>query len=1123
MRRVPHFALLGAISAFAIVAPAQNDALPLPTPHTSRITITDPLPWLEALLGNDDLQLLVRGGSVGDLLKVWGGIEIDSVDPARALRALPLASPWLPTAIEVGFPARSTRLPPLLAEFVQLVTLQGATFELDDETAATAARKTLRPEFLRTIEAVSDCPFSLRLRFRTARGADDALELCEGVFLGIKEQSGLGSIDHRGDGMRFTIAPANEWTRVEFAELLDQTDLIADVEDPAVDDYWRWASSHALRIEVDVADTELRVVLGDDQRGIRSTSFPALPEPDGGNTLLEYRVDYTPMQAVAERMLARTQRWQPTAIGKIASLTDTERLLDDVTRTALAIQAAPRATNARLSWSATGLQWLAVSTGEPGVDLRGQPLLELMPDNVAWYAFDGRSTPDATVLGWMQRIEQLLGFQASRDSATAERAEQSLDSWFERLGPLRDLIVHQAPTHWQPPSAWFVTCGPRDASNSRIGSVAPDLLVATTCRGQNGGLPFVRELLTTLLPDRDPSDFDADLGLGIPTVSLPLPRELASGSTPQPHAFAIDDVLVFSTSVRASKDLLASRDVRRDLDVPKAGALVAASATTGRRLAIVMARLGEVVARVLAEVSGAREPWSPATERIALATSAIAGSLELLGNVRSTTTRRGRSTTTRTEVRFASAAPADVAPVLAAARRAAGDWPQNVAVLVARGRCRTGRSVGTFELATSRSGCRNRITGASPQTNVVDEAGGWTHQFGTIHQDIHPFEGDMIRAFNGAATASWSRATHWRSVRLHPDRLPFEAPIVLCRGPASGREFGFEVDIATGQTKKLYPLLGPTPAESLPATIEDYRAALGRNLPHTIRLPPGLPWSAFEIENWTTAKTLPDLRRPQPAAANLDGAPKVPVTRARWGEPMVKLDSPAGTIWAILDLADARLRLSSTGAEILGLDSTVDGPIAIPGLRLGPLDLSGHDFVVSPEVTNTPADAEPPGPNARVGFAALTRVVAEIDFATPSVRLFAPGSAPIDGFEFAPMRYNQGLLYTTVEFGDRGRREFPVMFFAPTPIGFVNHASWTDDFFDGQPIRPGNAGARRAGFVLTAWPEIRIGAARFEDVSCMIPRTRLRSLGAPFPGMLGQGLAKAYLLDIPNGRIGFRR
>lgn len=1120
--------------ALARPAEAQQPSAPLtcPTDHTNRVVIEDPLPWLEALLRNPGIQAELRGGSLGDFLEL-ANIE-RSPEPKQWLALLKQASHLIPVRTTLAFTPNEAATPSQMLRIALLCHLLSAVDGVDDEAAAARERPALQKELLQALDELAAVRVSLLLECRDERAAEDCIEACLEFAEGMAQQTDSLHVNHGPEGARVVFLPAKALDRDLVAAFLVEFGAIEDEDDPALDDCWRWLAARSLSIEMTQRGSRVRFLLATDvEAAPLQVAAPAMqaPAPSGAAPIASLVLDRRPELAATARLTETWGRWSKTEVGKAARQEDPEHLLADV---AYVIATADRSVTARcasLGWSQQGLEWQERLDGGAAHDLRGDPIAALIPLGAAGFSLDAAGAPADLVMQQLFQVEMGLTRAAMSEGSRGDGStfQELLDLYYQRVGPLHDLLAGPGMHLWRAPSAWLL---PQAAEATfRLGTSswtapAPALLFVVTKATPEGGLPFARRLFTALAngpgTPNVATNLERDLGLGVPTVALPTAL-LGDGAESDPdatlHAFELADRLVFSTSARASKELLAR--VGKTPWVPMNGdaPLLGCRATTGIRLGLLAGQLGTLATqRLLAAETekAARE----ATVLFTVAGSAIAGLLRQFGTIRETTRAIGGATVTEGVARFARSEEAtDPAPLLARARERLGPWPAGAAALVAEGTCSYLDTENHFRFVFTEDGrFLNHIDGPSPEANCWDGKAGW----GVCDEIVHPM-GRMDQQHLGlmslVMSGQWAAQGLATGLRCSVDTLPGEGPGFTWHLPDSAHVSGFWLDPDT-----LLPCGfdfdgACPPDESRYGSVAEFRAFHGRQLPHRI----GIGDAVFRVDRWEVLAALDAAAwncPQQPEAASFAGPPAAELRIAEANGMEVHVIRGEASAWLGIDLLGYRTELTMSAAKSLGIPGEVGHWTRAPSLTIGPMTLRNQlVFLVK-----DPSDKEKATRGGAIGYSLFARCCAELDVSATKLELYPPGHFADRQAPFTPLTQGARTVLVDVALDDETTMPFALGFGNAAPLNLNNLDSLHPDTLAKQHVRPVGAFGARYGLLTTQWRNPRIGAANLGNCPTLLPANRAAPSRGNFAGFFGRSLLEdgfRLLIDLPGNRIAF--
>lgn len=1122
---------LGCALAAAAPTTGQDPAttLPVPAVHTCYVTVTDPTRWLLELLENPILEGEVSGGSLGDLFKVGGVRNPSAALAATAVRAV---LPQIPAEVTVAFPPAVGKQFGQLLRLMVLSGLADATFVLDDWDEGQAARQELRADVLSTLDSLTRLQASVRIRCRDEYAAEDLYDAFGAAMDELGAEAPFLQVTHRGMSMRVAIVPGGDMRKADFAELLDATSFIVDTDDPAVDDFWRWFQRASWGVEVEQQGDIVRFVLGN-ANGDPEPQLAA-PAPAGTNTAVSFAIDGRPFTAELDALLALWRHWQDTPVGRKLAEFDTERGITDLEFLATTMRKSDGRMAANLGWDGTGVHWRIRDEAVGPIDLRGHGILRLLPPDPYLYSFDGATSLAETMVSTLQQIEGAMDQRLDRavdaeDEEKQAAIEAEIASYYERVGPLRDLLTTDGVRLWHAPTATIVsgtTKADLPVGEQSMHLQLPGVALVSSFREPAGGLPFARRLLQETAKamrfEGVTENLDRDLGLGVPAVSL---KVLSGEQAPVLHAFEFGEHLVLSTSLALSRQMLAAAAQTPRLTFPAGSPVQATAATTGTRLAMVIARLGESLGSVLAADPNAKRDPKQATFA-ALVLHAAAGLLQHLGTCSSETLVVDGVAQTTGLARFAAPMrTADVAPVLALARRAAGPRAAGDGARTATGRSHYVGQDGRFRFTTTVDGLLdNEVMNTCSERNVARRGDGWgTVNGGALHR-MSSYDRGVLTVFNAAMNNLWHDPRQPLQVRAHHDVLPSDPPTVVLQAEG-GPPMRLRLSPSTHLAAELdFGCVSP-PGDFGPFRLDDYREVDGVMLAHRMRTDDGE--SDYEVEAWRVHEARTDdsfPAAPAPPPITHEGDPAATVQPNAYGGMLVQVAGPGGTCWLFVDPGVNHPTLSRSDAKTLGLSADGSWTTA-SSLRIGPITIPDLPMMLfdDDKAMRWPAKEGDVTARGAIGMSLFQRCCAEFDLTAPFLRLYPPGHFDAREADFVPLAIAPFAATVPLQLDRDTTLQIGLTFQGFEALHLIANDGLPSDVLQGRTIVAPTAWSARAGMLLTQWPNARIGQTKLDGLRSMVPRMRLPgSARSPITGYFGPPLLRerfTLLLDMPRSRI----
>ena len=323
--------------------------------------------------------------------------------------------------------------------------------------------------------------------------------------------------------------------------------------------------------------------------------------------LMFARWDAGSMRAGIDKALAMWRRWEKTAAGKAARAQDEDDFLGSLEDLGSWFQRVPLAGTMRVV-ADDGVSISILENVVPADEL-STGIGKLVPA-AGLVMMNGTASWAETIGQFLRNFEDRLALQAFRSelgdsTARGDRAQKASEVYYKRLGNTRTAILRTSLSYFDKGFALIGTARGKakilpglDAKRGPFG-VPEFAMVGKLARGKSGQ-EYVARLIGAMFRDAGvpvPESIEGyrkDLGLGVPTLIVPYPvpntpiaGAMALAEDLVPHALEVEGYLVFSSSIRLSKEILAASkgEAPRQPVATQNGKTVAAFHLTGELMA----------------------------------------------------------------------------------------------------------------------------------------------------------------------------------------------------------------------------------------------------------------------------------------------------------------------------------------------------------------------------------------------------------------------------------------------------------------------------------------------------------------------------------------------------------
>jgi hypothetical protein len=586
--------------------------------------VGDLMPPVRSLLSSEAVARLTTTGNFADLLARGG------VDPSQALAIVEQNSAYVPGEAAIAF--RSAAYDQLIAAVKTALALSLCNGATDAGGAAVDEElPKLQALLLETVRQLDLPEFTLWVRFRDPRIAERAFAAVQQFVPALGERSGL-HVEEEENSIHLKFTMGEVMPAEAFPAMLVGAGMAPDPDDPDLAAIGEVLANFEAEIWFERLEDGLRVVVG--PRLAQDASYPTealgpLWRPD--STLLAYgKWRITAFKAGMSEVEDIWENWRDTAAGKAVRSFDDEDLLGDLTRIA---DDASRSADAGALQVTLGDALEAViheQGAHPAEPLADSSVLALIPRDVEAAAVTSAASLADHIYGMLSGFEDRLSRQSIRaelrdEAEQVEMTERMTEFYYGRLGEFRRLALDGSRQAFAPPLAVLggsrgeikrleIAFDDADGERNRVTLTNAPMLeyaaianLADADRGKSFPNDLARAFFSAYSDDVPASLVEPrDLGLGVETLAFSgavfdrLPNNLAVAVEGDlvPHYFVIDDWLVFSTSARLSKTILAAHGgsgMHREPPTIDDGALVAFGFFPADLAATYMEHLGKVL------------------------------------------------------------------------------------------------------------------------------------------------------------------------------------------------------------------------------------------------------------------------------------------------------------------------------------------------------------------------------------------------------------------------------------------------------------------------------------------------------------------------------------------------
>lgn len=594
--------------------------------YSTLIVVPDPLPNVGRVLTHGPLQQLWNQGKLTRFIRGEQKVALPNLHAAWFM--VLQNQRWVPGEIVLGMRAATMQSFGQILQLLYVSELLDAARALDapDEAA------TLQQELLATLKQLKMPTLRVWVRFRDDADADAVFAMVAENGPGLLADTPLElETDERAVRVRFDLSTylADPEARMIFLESMG---WISGEDDPNRAPLGAALGNVATSVVLERAGGGLLLTIGESPAGAAPMTAQELgPLFSADDRTIAFATwDIRELVKASRDWVRLLDAWQDTPIGQTVAEADEQDFVGDLRSMARQLQQIGTVGAMRAWGGDNRIGFRAQQAGPPAaLALADVPLMRFIPETVEGFGIDTVSTLSERVSGSFSEFEGRLAIREMRALNRPDRAtevKRILDAYYGPIDPLRQFVFHESQD-WFRPGFGFVlgTRGtitrlelhskndvPFTLNNLPVPEFA--LLGVPTDARRDGEYfkRFYDHLVTGItnaiandddngndddndapraIEPREPTLVkEIDLGLDVPTfgfdgawigdlldenfndqVTITLDGDV------RPHYFVRDGVLVFSTSPRLSKQMLAAQRVaplKLPADDASAGALV---------------------------------------------------------------------------------------------------------------------------------------------------------------------------------------------------------------------------------------------------------------------------------------------------------------------------------------------------------------------------------------------------------------------------------------------------------------------------------------------------------------------------------------------------------------------
>jgi hypothetical protein len=588
-----------AMQAAAARAAEPQFARHLTAEHKQVFALNDPLPHVQKLLNSPALRKVLLEGRLGAALRKLDPTA--QLDPVRGWEFVRQNQRWVPAEFAVGVEDSGVKLIDTFFRLLILSTVGRGAAELDDDAAT---KEALKIEALALAEVKQMQVPAMRLYVRMRQPADAAalVGLAGAQLKEMQQQLPPGAaLRVEETKVQFAAKIGDLTDPATLAAVLDGLGVVTSADSPAAREMAKTLAGLRVEAALEAAGDGIVLTIGRPPTGspLKAADLGPLFRWDAGD-LWWARWDLAQLKPWVAGWAKLWGQWKDTKFAQAAREQDENDFLGSLE---------PMAEQLRF-WGATGQTraWVdersavRVEVREQQVAeapaLAGSPLLKFVPATAEAYEVQSAASAADLALGTLMDAEGRMEVQSLkadlRGGPNADLLSKALAGYYVNFADARALLVEKAPALFEPGAAWMIgTRGTvpkfalrvehKDEKLAFEGANLPMMEFALIGRPKNAqaGEALMSDLSAAIAkgflasagvdrPKSQPRVKEVDLGLGRKTwafdgsfvdeaaaaqgakVSLTLEGDL------RPHYFTVDGFLVFSTSARLSREIIAS-------------------------------------------------------------------------------------------------------------------------------------------------------------------------------------------------------------------------------------------------------------------------------------------------------------------------------------------------------------------------------------------------------------------------------------------------------------------------------------------------------------------------------------------------------------------------------------
>jgi hypothetical protein len=584
-------ALASLASAAAAQAPDPAFLKHFHKEHTTLLVVHDPLPWLKDLLTDARLRKIFREGELGrQLMRQMG----KAIDPAESWTLVNTNSHFIPREIVMGTTDSALADLDHLVRFGILIGLCHGARESNSQKELAALRQQTLEE-LRLLKVPS-----MRIWVRLRRGHDAAplAAMAKDGMAAMAARLGIAGREIPG-GVEYSLNVGQMMDAEGRFVVLNELGLADQENDPLVKPMSDALAAVALYVRMEHAGDGLHLTFGSAPPG----KAPPMAQADLGQTystsagqILWARWDIARLKQASKGWIKLWRAWEDTPTGKRLVADDDEDLLGTLSIVDRQLQRYADSGAMRI-WAEKGVNLLMNEIGAPPAEsLAASRVFAAVPPRAEAMGATTIYSLGDDLSNALARVEDRLATSSLRAEIKGQQDQVNL---YERLGRFfyrdlarfRELIHKSSIEQFDRDVAWVlatrgvvkkfeVKFGQEGLSGADLPAI--EFAVIGRARDVRKARQFVDDAysafvagvsrrLRITVPRQDRRVRERDLGIGAQTwgfdaswIEKAETGRLSIEGDATPHFFFIDDLFIFSTSPRLSREIIAaSRQTQR--------------------------------------------------------------------------------------------------------------------------------------------------------------------------------------------------------------------------------------------------------------------------------------------------------------------------------------------------------------------------------------------------------------------------------------------------------------------------------------------------------------------------------------------------------------------------------